>query len=88
MLHTLLGHTDLVRTLQFNHHLIVTGSYDSTIKVWDRSAGQLLLDLNSGGHTSRIFKLQFNDTAIVSCSQDSRIIVWDFSAGVDTRFFT
>ncbi len=60
----------------------------STIKVWDRKTGQLLLDLNSGGHTSRIFKLQFNDTAIVSCSQDSRIIVWDFATrGVDVRFF-
>lgn len=60
----------------------------STIKVWDRKTGQLILDLNSGGHTSRIFKLQFNDTAIVSCSQDSRIIVWDFATGgVNVLFF-
>ncbi len=71
-----------------NHHMIVTGSYDATIKVWDKATGALLLDLNNGGHTSRIFKLQFSDTAIVSCSQDSRIIVWDFSTGIDTRFFS
>lgn len=32
---TILGHTDLVRTLHFNGDRIVSASYDLSIRVWD-----------------------------------------------------
>jgi WD40 repeat protein len=33
--YVLLGHTDLVRTLNFDQERIVSASYDQSIRVWD-----------------------------------------------------
>ncbi|KAG8686326.1 hypothetical protein FRC11_009118, partial [Ceratobasidium sp. 423] len=55
------GHKDLVRTVAMNHDFVVSGSYDETIKVWDRRTGALLGDL-TGGHTGRVFGVVFDST--------------------------
>jgi WD40 repeat protein len=34
-IYILLGHTDLVRTLNFDQERIVSASYDQSIRVWD-----------------------------------------------------
>ncbi|KAI8926825.1 WD40-repeat-containing domain protein [Entophlyctis helioformis] len=65
---------------------IVSGSYDTTIKIWDATTGAQLLEF-AGVHDSRVYKLQFSQTKIVSCSQDMKIIVWDFAHGLDARLF-
>lgn len=80
------SHTDLVRTLQFNSRVIVSGSYDSHIKVFDFQSGKLIVELN-GGHTSKVFKIQFDNTQIVSCSQDQKVIIWNFAHDVDESYF-
>ena len=67
LLNTLSGHTDLVRTLQFDRIKIISGSYDRTLRIWNLSTGSTLLDLKSGGHYSKVFKLQYNEARIVSC---------------------
>ena len=85
LIHTLIGHEDLVRTLQFDGTRIISGSYDESIKIWDLKTGQMLLNLK--GHTSRVFKLQFNDARLVSCSNDQHVIVWDFTHGLDYKLF-
>lgn len=82
---TISGHTDLVRTLQFNDVRIVSGSYDETLKVWDRRTGGLLLDTKGEGHTSRVFKLQFNTAKIVSCSQDQVCVSLGFHLRLDSN---
>ena len=61
-MHVLEGHTDLVRTVQVgkspiggpegDERIIITGSYDETIKLWDFASGKQLLDLRNV-HTSR-----------------------------------
>ncbi|KAF5373847.1 hypothetical protein D9758_000963 [Tetrapyrgos nigripes] len=78
-------HSDLVRSVAFGEDFVLSGSYDSSIKVWDRKTGALVADL-TGGHTGRIFSVGFDCTKIVSCSEDQRICIWDFAHGIDTSF--
>ncbi|KAL1748490.1 WD40-repeat-containing domain protein [Schizophyllum fasciatum] len=78
-------HDDLVRSVALGSDFVVSGSYDLTIKVWERTTGALVADLK-GGHTGRIFCVAFDPTKIVSCGEDQRICIWDFSHGIDTSF--
>ncbi|GJE96413.1 F-box/WD repeat-containing protein [Phanerochaete sordida] len=78
-------HEDLVRSVVLNADFVVSGSYDHTVKVWDRHTGALVADL-AGGHTGRIFCVGFDHSKIVSCGEDQRICVWDFSHGIETSF--
>ncbi|KAJ4487592.1 WD40 repeat-like protein [Lentinula aciculospora] len=78
-------HRDLVRSVAFGDGLVLSGSYDLSIKVWDRKTGALVADL-SGGHTGRIFCIGFDCTKVVSCGEDQRICIWDFAHGIDTSF--
>jgi len=79
------SHEDLVRSVAMGKDFVVSGSYDFSVKVWDRKTGVLVRDL-AGGHTGRIFCVGFNSTKIVSCGEDQRICVWDFTHGFDTSF--
>ncbi|EIW51804.1 WD40 repeat-like protein [Trametes versicolor FP-101664 SS1] len=79
------AHEDLVRSVALGSECVVSGSYDFTVKVWDRQTGALVADL-AGGHTGRIFCVGFDCTKIVSCGEDQRICIWDFSHGIDTSF--
>ncbi|KIM48683.1 hypothetical protein M413DRAFT_437867 [Hebeloma cylindrosporum] len=78
-------HNDLVRTVALGEDFALSGSYDLSIKVWDRKTGALVADL-TGGHTGRIFCIGFDSKKIVSCGEDQRICIWDFSHGIDTSF--
>ncbi|KAF9261189.1 WD40 repeat-like protein [Marasmius fiardii PR-910] len=78
-------HSDLVRSVAFGGDFVLSGSYDLSIKVWDRKTGALVADL-TGGHTGRIFSIGFDGTKIVSCGEDQKICIWDFSHGIDTSF--
>ncbi|EGO21185.1 hypothetical protein SERLADRAFT_476051 [Serpula lacrymans var. lacrymans S7.9] len=79
------SHSNLVRSVALGDQFAVSGSYDSTVKVWDRKMGALVADL-TGGHTGRIFSIGSDCTKIVSCGGDQRICIWDFSHGIDTSF--
>ncbi|KAF9429124.1 hypothetical protein BGZ76_001786 [Entomortierella beljakovae] len=71
----LLGHSDSVYCVQFDHSKIVTGSRDQTIKLWDLKTLKYIDTLR--GHSQSVLCLQFNDKIMVSGSSDSTIIVWD-----------
>ncbi|KAJ3260635.1 hypothetical protein HK103_000245 [Boothiomyces macroporosus] len=75
------GHSHLVRSIQFDKRKLVSSSYDHTVKIWDIKNGKLIHDLK--GHTDSVLKVQFNDTKIVSAGHDKKIIVWDFTVGLD-----
>ncbi|EMD38229.1 hypothetical protein CERSUDRAFT_113382 [Gelatoporia subvermispora B] len=81
------AHEDLVRSVALSSDFVVSGSYDFTVKLWDRQTGALVADL-AGGHTGRIFCVGFDCTKIVSCGEDQRICIWDFSHGIDTTFIS
>ncbi|KAF8517527.1 WD40 repeat-like protein [Hysterangium stoloniferum] len=79
------AHRGLVRTVAFGDKYVVSGSYDQTIKVWDRATGNLIADLK-GGHNGKIFCVATDCTKVVSCGEDMRICIWDFAYGIPTSF--
>lgn len=73
------GHTNGVMCLQFDDSILATGSYDTTIKIWDVETGKELRTLR--GHTSGIRALQFDDTKLISGSLDKTLKVWNWRTG-------
>lgn len=79
------AHRELVRSVVLGETYVVSGSYDQTIKVWDRASGNLIADLK-GGHNGKVFCVAADCTKIVSCGEDLRVCIWDFAHGTSTSF--
>ena len=73
------GHRDSVMCLQFEDNILMTGSYDATIKIWDTDTGEELRTLR--GHTAGVRCLQFDDTKLITGSLDRSIRVWNWRTG-------
>ena len=73
------GHTNGVMCLQFDDHILATGSYDATIKIWDLDTGEEIRTLK--GHSSGIRCLQFDDRKLISGSIDKSLKVWNWRTG-------
>jgi WD40 repeat protein len=56
---------------------VLTGSRDTTIKLWSIKQGKLLNTYR--GHTTELInaKISPNKDIIVSCSKDNDLVVWD-----------
>lgn len=70
---------DGVLTLQFNYRLLFTGSYDSTIGIWDLFTGKLIRRLS--GHSDGVKTLYFDDRKLITGSLDKTIRVWNYITG-------
>ncbi|KAL8676734.1 MAG: hypothetical protein Q9186_006780 [Xanthomendoza sp. 1 TL-2023] len=73
------GHSNGVMCLQFDDHILATGSYDATIKIWDLETCEEMRTLK--GHESGIRCLQFDDTKLISGSIDRSLKVWNWHTG-------
>ena len=73
------GHLNGVMCLQFDDSVLITGSYDTTIKVWDIATGEEIRTLE--GHTSGVRCLQFDDSKLISGCTDRTVKVWDWRKG-------
>lgn len=73
------GHTNGVMCLQFDDNILATGSYDTSIKIWNMDTGECIRTLR--GHTSGVRALQFDDTKLISGSLDRTIKVWNWRTG-------
>lgn len=83
---TLSGHTDGVMCLQFSETLshpafpvLITGSYDRTIRVWNLETGREVLCMT--GHTRAVRALQFDEAKLITGSMDHTMRVWDWRTG-------
>ena len=76
---TFKGHDNGVTCLQFEQNIMATGSYDTTIKIWDIETGEVLRTLR--GHTSAVRTLQFDDSKLISGSFDKTIKIWNWHTG-------
>ncbi|KAG6376050.1 WD40 repeat-like protein [Boletus reticuloceps] len=86
LVRTLRGHTDGVLCLQFSETLqhpsfpvLITGSYDRTVRVWNLEAGLEVHCLR--GHTRAVRALQFDEAKLITGSMDHTIRVWNWRKG-------
>ncbi|MHA1469420.1 MAG: hypothetical protein ACTSSP_02530 [Candidatus Asgardarchaeia archaeon] len=77
------GHTSAISSVAWSpdSKLIVSGSGDETIKVWDAASGTLLRTLE--GHTWQVKSIAWSSDGklIASGSEDNTIRVWDVRSG-------
>jgi F-box and WD-40 domain protein 1/11 len=84
------GHEDLVRSLHLDsaNCRLISGSYDSSIKVWDAKRGENEEDgglkINLEGWTSSwMLAAKSNYRKIVCTSQDGRVVIVDFGYDIE-----
>ena len=68
-------HDASILCLQYDDKILVTGSSDSDLLVWDIKTYEPVKRLKK--HTGGVLDVALDEKHIVSCSKDSRIIVWD-----------
>ncbi|RPB22262.1 WD40 repeat-like protein [Terfezia boudieri ATCC MYA-4762] len=73
------GHSNGIICLQFDDTILVTGSYDTTIKIWDIETGKEIRTLT--GHTLGVRALQFDDSKLISGSMDNTLKIWNYRTG-------
>lgn len=80
---TLVGHQDGVWSVALSPrgHILVTGSWDKTIKVWNVATGQLLRTLM--GHQEAVWSvaLAADGKTLASGSSDQQIKIWNLPTG-------
>uniref|UniRef100_A0A5K3F290 WD_REPEATS_REGION domain-containing protein n=1 Tax=Mesocestoides corti TaxID=53468 RepID=A0A5K3F290_MESCO len=69
------GHTGSVLCLQYEGNLLISGSSDSKVRLWDLSTGECLHILDK--HHEAVLHLRFRNSVLVTCSKDRNIAVWD-----------
>ena len=79
------GHTNGIMCMQLDDHahMLATGSYDATIKIWDLRSGECIRTLT--GHTSGVRCLQFDDNRLISGSIDRTLRVWNWRSPLGNR---
>lgn len=75
----LVGHGLSVRCLEIKGDIVVSGSYDTSARVWSISEGRCLQTLQ--GHFSQIYAIAFDGKRVVTGSLDTNVRVWDPTSG-------
>ncbi|TDL19768.1 WD40 repeat-like protein [Rickenella mellea] len=83
--HTLEGHTDRIVSVAYSpdgKYIMVAGSDDNNIRVWDVNTGAITMGPLKG-HTGAVISVAYSPNAkhIVSSSWDKTIQVWDANTG-------
>ncbi|KAI5967208.1 CDC4, partial [Candida margitis] len=78
----LAGHTQSVRSLSGYGNIIVSGSYDSTVRVWDLLDNARCKHILQG-HQDRVYStaIDYSKKVCFSGSMDSTINIWNFETG-------
>ncbi|KAG8777105.1 SCF ubiquitin ligase complex subunit cdc4 [Ceratobasidium sp. 428] len=81
-LRVLEGHTDAVRALATHGRTIVSGSYDTTLKVWDLITGECRWSLI--GHTGKVYSVALDTerNQAISGSMDGTVRTWSLTTGL------
>ncbi|KAK0942557.1 SCF ubiquitin ligase complex subunit cdc4 [Friedmanniomyces endolithicus] len=80
-LRCLSGHHNSVRAIAAHGDTLVSGSYDTTVRVWRISTGDLVHRLQ--GHTQKVYSVVLDHTRnrCISGSMDNLVKVWDILTG-------
>jgi F-box and WD-40 domain protein 1/11 len=83
----LMNHHGSILCLQFDSNIMVTGSSDNTLIIWDLTSDyQPIHRLEQ--HTAGVLDVCFDSKHIVSCSKDTTICLWDRKTGSLIRTFS
>ncbi|MBD6618426.1 PDZ domain-containing protein [Komarekiella sp. 'clone 1'] len=86
-IHTLQGHSDSVNSVAFSPdgRTVVSGSHDTTIKLWDVRTGREIYTLQ--GHSNSVDCVAFSPDGkiLASGSSDKTIKLWDVTTGGQIR---
>ena len=84
------GHTQTVNSVAFSPdgRTILTGSDDTTAKLWNAQSGALIRTLS--GHAANVTAVAFSPDGryALTASWDQTAILWDVSTGMQVRAFT
>ena len=80
-LRTLMGHNHSVRAIAAYGDTLVSGSYDTFVRVWKISTGECVYRLI--GHTSKVYSvvLDYGRRRCISGSMDNMVKVWNIDNG-------
>jgi len=88
--HTLTGHSKSVQSVAFSPdgHMLASGSWDTTIKLWNPATGELLRTLT--GHSDVVQSVAFSPDSrmLASGSKDNTVKLWDSTTGRLLRTLT
>lgn len=72
-------HHASILCLQFDDQIMITGSSDCTLIVWDINTFQPIRRLRR--HIAGVLDVAFDKDKIISCSKDASLCVWDRATG-------
>ena len=78
-------HSQFVTCVATAGDLVVTGSEDTTVKVWDAKIGKLIRTLK--GHTNQVITVAIAGSIVVSISKDA-VKVWNANTGALIQTWT
>ena len=78
---TLTGHGHSVRAIAAHADTLVSGSYDSSVRVWNISSGETVWKLT--GHTAKVYSviLDHKRNRCISGSMDNTVKIWSLDTG-------
>ncbi|KFY83090.1 hypothetical protein V498_08303 [Pseudogymnoascus sp. VKM F-4517 (FW-2822)] len=79
---TLQGHTSSVRAIAAHEDTLVSGSYDSSVRVWKISTGESVHQLR--GHIQKVYSvvLDHKRKRCISGSMDNTVKIWSLETGM------
>lgn len=80
-MHVMAGHNQSVRAIAASGITLVSGSYDTTVCVWNLVTGQRVHKLE--GHREKVYSVGYSDELkrAVSGSMDASVRIWDVLTG-------
>ncbi|CAO3578044.1 unnamed protein product [Absidia cylindrospora] len=80
-LHTLTGHSLSVRAITAHGNTLVSGSYDTTVSIFDLETGRLVHRLE--GHAQKVYTVVIDPqrNRCMSGSMDGSVRIWDLTSG-------
>lgn len=82
VIRTFVGHDQGVSCVQLDDQRIISGSSDSTIRIWDlktNNHGGSLGQMTLTGHSATVRCLHLNNNRLASGSYDMSIKIWDLA---------
>jgi len=92
-LQTFIGHSGLVKSVSFStdRQSLLSGSYDQTIRLWDKTSGACLREIHDSGFVTSVCFSPDGERALSACIErgnpDHPFRLWHLRSGFNIRCF-